>query len=408
MTFKEARAAGNRVKGRRGTIAALLALVLATTFGGAASTRAADEPYELNVIMPLTGTAAFIGKEELIGLNAIEARVNAQGGIAGKPLKFTILDDQSNAQLAVQLLNTVIAKHVPVVLGSSLVAACNAMMPLVAKSGPVVFCFSPGLHPPPGSYTFSSGVSTADQVSVAVRYFRERGWSRIALITTTDATGQDGENAVDRAVAEPDNHVMTIVDREHFNPTDLSVAAQMTRIRQSNPQIVIGWASGSPEGTLLHGASDAGIDVPMFASGANMNYLSMTQYGQYLPKELYFSADPALAPEVVTDRPTRNAVLIYRAALIQAGLKPDLTPTTAWDPALLVIDALKKLGTNVDPERLRSYLANLRGWAGVNGRYDFPAIPQRGVGEPSVIMVRWDPAKDTWVGVSRMGGALVR
>jgi branched-chain amino acid transport system substrate-binding protein len=46
----------------------------------------------------------------------------------------------------------------------------------------------------------------------------------------------------------------------------------------------------------------------------------------------------------------------------------------------------------------------LRNWDGINGTYDFRAIPQRGVGIDSVLMVRWVKAKGTWVPVSRPGG----
>jgi branched-chain amino acid transport system substrate-binding protein len=42
------------------------------------------------------------------------------------------------------------------------------------------------------------------------------------------------------------------------------------------------------------------------------------------------------------------------------------------------------------------------------GPYDFPAIPQRGVGQSSVVITRWDGAHDQWVALSRVGGAPLR
>ena len=39
-----------------------------------------------------------------------------------------------------------LAQKVPVVLGSTLTASCEAMEPLV-KNGPVMYCFSPGIYP---------------------------------------------------------------------------------------------------------------------------------------------------------------------------------------------------------------------------------------------------------------------
>jgi hypothetical protein len=53
---------------------------------------------------------------------------------------------------------------------------------------------------------------------------------------------------------------------------------------------------------------------------------------------------------------------------------------------------------------MRGYLDGLRHWNGANGNYDFDAVPQRGLGVNEVVMVRWDPAKGTWVGISKPGG----
>lgn len=39
--------------------------------------------------------------------------------------------------------------------------------------------------------------------------------------------------------ALPENHDLQLVATEHFNPTDLSVAAQFTRLKQSNPQVLL-------------------------------------------------------------------------------------------------------------------------------------------------------------------------
>ena len=44
--------------------------------------------------------------------------------------------------------------------------------------------------------------------------------------------------------------------------------AQMAHIKASNPQVLIAWAAGTPAGTLLHGAYDAGLDVPTLTSPA--------------------------------------------------------------------------------------------------------------------------------------------
>jgi branched-chain amino acid transport system substrate-binding protein len=364
----------------------------------------AADPFEINVILPLTGAGAFIGKEEVAALEVLEASVNKSGGISGRPIKFVVVDDQSNPQLTVQLANQVIAKKASVLLGPSFVATCNALAPLVATSGPVTYCFSPGIHPSEGQYLFSSSLSTGDLLSVAALYFSERGIKKIGIITSTDATGQDAERNIDLYFGESGKRGESIVAREHFNTTDLSATAQMTRIKVSGAQAVIAWSTGTPFATLLRSFQEAGLEVPLMTTSGNLTYAQMKAYAGIMPKELYFAAIPSVVPDQVPRGPVKNTINAYLNTFKAIGVRPDIGQSLAWDPAILVIDALKKYGLNATATQIRDYISSQRNWTGVNGTYDFKAIPQRGVGPDWVMMVKWDPAKDSWVAVSRPGG----
>ncbi len=387
----------------RARLAACLAwaLILCVPF----ASRGADV-YEIDAILPQTGNGAFLGKTIAAALGVLQDVINKKGGIGGRPVKFVVLDDQSNPQTAVQLTNGVLAKKPPVILGSVLVALCNAEAPL-AKDGPVIYCFSPGIHPPAGSYMFTAGPSTTDTLAASVRYLRGRGWTKVALITSTDATGQDADQNFEAVFALPENKNEQIVAHEHFNTTDLGVEAQMTHIKSSGAQAVIMWSTGTPLGTLLRGAVESGLQIPVLASPGNITYAQMKQYLNILPKEIYFPGSAAYAVEQLPDGAMKRAVKTYLDAFSAAGIRPDQGHLFTWDPVLMLVDALNKLGTDAPAARIKDFINGYRG-IGVFGRYDFHAVPQRGIGVDSVIVVRWDPAKDTWVGVSRSGGAPLR
>ena len=61
----------------------------------APAARAAD-PYEINVILPLTGSIAFVGTTQLQAIKGVEAYINKTGGIGGRPVSFVIQDDQGD------------------------------------------------------------------------------------------------------------------------------------------------------------------------------------------------------------------------------------------------------------------------------------------------------------------------
>ena len=68
-----------------------------------------------------------------------------------------------------------------------------------------------------------------------------------------------------------------------------------------------------------------------------------------------------------------------------------------WDATWIVIDALRKYGTSMTATQLHDYIENLHGFVGINGIMDFSDGSQRGLTEGSVLIVRWDAARKTWI-----------
>jgi branched-chain amino acid transport system substrate-binding protein len=363
----------------------------------------ADDPVEINAIVPMTGGAAFIGKGYSAAFTALETYVNKHGGIGGRPLKFIVQDDQSNPQVSVQLFSALIDKKVPVVLGAALVAECNAMKAML-KDGPLLYCLTPAVHPDPGSYVFSADPSTNDQLAASIHYFRARGLNRIAIITSTDASGQDADTTIAGAMNLPMNRGVSEVAHEHFNVTDLSVQAQIERIKATNPQVLIAWTTGTPFATILRAVNDSGLQIPVYTNAGNLTYGQMAQYHDFLPKELYFPAVACVVPDGITDAATKAATNVYFQALRDTGVKPEYIESVAYDPALLVVTALRALGPNASGEKIRDYLNGITNFAGASGRYNFKTSPQRGLDISQMFVARWDGPQNNWVAVSKPGG----
>ncbi len=381
------------------------AAVLATTLLAASAPAVAVDPYEINAILPLTGNIAFVGQTQLQALKALEGYINRTGGISGRPISFVVADDQGDPKTSVLLAQNLIAKNVPVILGSSSPQACAAMQPLIRANGPVMYCLSQAGSAPPGSYEFFA--HPYDPLfSVTWRFFRERGWHKIAYIVSTDGGGQDAERTIIAGAALPENKDEQIVAREHFSPGDLSVAAQMARIKAANPDVLINWATGGSAGTLFRAEHDAGIDLPTYTTTGNLTVNFIKQYGTLFPAgSVYFATVPLYAGDALNSPATRSAIALITSELGTVGGKPDMVGIGSWDPAMVVVSALRKLGTGMTATQLRDYLENLRGFTGVNGPYDFRAMPQRGLSENSLLIVRWDPARQTAVAVSKFGGS---
>jgi branched-chain amino acid transport system substrate-binding protein len=379
------------------------AAAVAATFSSAGL---AAGTYDLNVVLPLTGSAAFVGQGERDSLLALQDQINATGGLAGDKLNFIFHDDQTQPQLAVQLTNQVLGSKPGVVMGSSLVAMCLAMAPLM-ENGPVQYCLSPGIHPKAGSYVFSTSSSSTDQIAAVVRYYRMMGWTKIATLMTTDASGQDGDRSVAEVLQYPENKgKIDLLVQEHFTPSDVSVAAQMARIKGSGAQAIIAWTTGAPAATVFRGMAQEAVDLPVAPTSGNQTFAAMKQWQAFLPKHLILASAlyPPHPPGVKLDPGVESAQQSMYAALAKRNLKADNMVATTWDAGLIVASALRKIGTGATAAQLRQYIDGLTDFAGVDGTYNFNKTPQRGLGPDSSTVTTYDPKTDSWVWLSQPGG----
>jgi branched-chain amino acid transport system substrate-binding protein len=384
----------------------LLTIVALVATGGVPFALAQSAaPYEIYVVVPLTGPAAFIGKELADGLRVAENNINRTGGVRGRPIKFVVEDDQTNPATALQLTTGIIARKVPVFFGSTLTALCNAQIPLV-KDGPTMYCYSPSVHPAPGSYLFSAMFSTEDILAVEVRYLRERGIRKLAILSGTDATGIDSDKSLAEIIKLPENKEMSFVAQEHFNFSELSVTAQLARIKASGAQAIVSYVTGPALATILRSMTDMGLDLPIVSSPGNMSFNQLDSYKTIVGKELYFAGPGLFAPDRIPDPKIRQKVNEVLDQFRAAGIRPDNLHAIAWDVAQMTVGVLREKGLGASADQVRAGLAGIKDFYGGLGPYDFRASPQRGLNANGLIMVRWDPAKADFIGVSKPGGRL--
>ncbi len=388
-------------------VSMLSVLAVGLTIAPPAKAATSGAPYNVDVILSLTGTASFLGNSEQHAIKIEQGVINASDGIHGRPVNFVFHDDQSSGQIAVQIANQILATHPKIIVGPTLVASCNAIAPLVHNDGPVMYCLSPGVHPAKPSYMFSASTSTADMIAATLHYYQLRGWTRVAILTASDATGQDAAKAIKTEMGAPENKALTLVADEHFNPSDVTVDPEIQAMKASNAQAVIVWTSGTSLGTALRGIANAGWNVPVATTHSNMQYKQMEQYKAFIPQQFYIASPPAVFPssQKAGDSASVQAVRSEMfGAFTTAGQKPDMGVALSWDPVMIAVTALNTLPDSATNEQLRDYIANLNSYAGINGLYNMQASPQRGLSLQNVIMTRWDASKNDFVVVGGPGG----
>jgi hypothetical protein len=155
----------------------------------------------------------------------------------------------------------------------------------------------------------------------------------------------------------------------------------------------------------VRGLKDAGLDtIPMMTNLGNLVNTALGQYAPFMPDQIYFTAPRVYAHDVSGQGPVRDAQTAFYKAFAAAGIDPDVGNNFPWDPTLILISGLRKLGVNTDAKTLLDYVESVHGFAGTNGIYDYRGGDQRGQGLTALVIVRWDPAKKRVVTVSEPGG----
>jgi branched-chain amino acid transport system substrate-binding protein len=137
-----------------------------------------------------------------------------------------------------------------------------------------------------------------------------------------------------------------------------------------------------------------------------MTLAQRNQYADFLPKQLYIPSSewPKHDSSLALDPAVEKAQAGFFAAYDAAKATPDVAAGLAWDPAMLIVDAIRKLGPTATAAQLRDHLAKLQGFAGINGVYDFSKVPQRGLDERDAVVTRWSPTQKVWEVVSKPTG----
>ncbi len=348
----------------------------------------------LDILLPLTGSAAYSGAAQQQVAKIYEAQINKTGGIHGVPLHFEFFDDQSNPAVAVQITNDLLQKHPVAILGPSVTATCAAVAPLFAN-GPVNYCLSPSTLPEHGSYVFASAVTLHNVEMAMFSKAKKMGFKRIGLIAATDASGQLSLGYIREWAAMPENKDTQVVDVEAFAPGDLSIAAQASKLKAANPDIIYVYAIGTAFGTVVRALSNAGLsNIPTYTTPANGGATQLNTYRAFLPATLLTSGMPYQGN--LSNPAMKAAAAEYLDGLRAAGVKFDPMQTYAWDPIKITVSALRQLPAGATAAQLRSYLESLHDFAGLWGVYDFRTGDQHGLDGRDSIYVYYDAAHDTW------------
>ncbi len=352
---------------------------------GGTSGSTGKEPYAIGVLTAQTGPASWLGDGELKAANMVAEQINSQGGIDGHPLKIVFYDTASSPEQTVKGASKLMGDGVLAIIGPSLVAESKAIAPLVKAQGPLVYSLSGGYRPE-NNWMFAASAQTEIMQKTVLDYFKTKGVKRIALLAATDSTGQEAVDSL-KDLSEKEGG-FEIVAVERVNPTDVDVTVQINNIKSKKPEALIAWMTGKLVNVAAKNFYQVGMDIPLVVSHGNLSYKFLDGIKGFTPKTLLMPATKDFAWKSLPDSDPQKKVneKLHVDYKNKYGKEADFGPGVAFDAMNLIVDGLRKTGS--DKEKLRAYLENVNNYAGATAVFNFSPQDHRGTGRKDTVLLQ--------------------
>lgn len=372
---------------RFGIILAAVALA-----AGTVAVVLAAEPIRIGAFFALSGPAAHIGTPTKLVAEMVTAKLNAEGGINGRPLELVIGDTESDPTKAATIAKKFIhADKVVAIIGPTSTGEGMAARKIVAEAGIPTFMTVGGdpvidAKHGPIDFIFKSPQRSSTAVKKLYGYLKEKKLTRLGLLTASDAFGKDGEAWLEKLA--PD-FGLTIVAKESFGPKDTDMTAQLTKIKNANPDAIVCWTIGPAGAIVSKNKVQLGIKTPLFQCHGlpDPKYIELAgkaAEGDRMPSTKLMAVDEL--PDTDPQKPViREFIRLYKEKGYDKQFPINTHSGYAWDAIMIVANAMKKAGT--DPKKLRDAIEQTKGYVGVSGIYNLSPEDHNGLDVDSMIIV---------------------
>ena len=339
----------------------------------------------IGVVLPQTGHLGpgEFGPGALVmenGFNmALEEINNSQ--ISDVRLKFIIQDDQSTVEGAVEAFNKLIHQdQVSVILGVWTSHVARSVFPIAQENG--VVAFSPVVVASDltaiGDFIFRASHSTAVSIPRGVKVTQEKlGYQKVATINDmVDHASRDGNAVFKKTFAESG---IEVVASETFATGDTDFSAQLTRIKESNPDAIFVSAQQIEVIEIFTQGRQLGIpsEIPFITTVLSVDEIQSA--GDAAEGAITFTAWVNTA-----DTPGNQAFVQNYTA--RYGMEPSVWAAQPYAAVYILAKAISD-AQSTDSTAIRDALANIADFDTILGKFSFNAIGDA-VYDPVVLIVK--------------------
>ncbi len=318
-------------------------------------------PIKIGLVDSFSGYSSAMGTPQREAILALADQVNAEGGINGHPLQIIAYDDETDSSKSVLAVKKLIEQDKVVgILGPCNTGMAMSDVPIVeaAKVPIITLNSSAAVLKPPAKYIFKLPLSEAFYVEGMFTYMKDQNLTKIGLLTQGDGFGKEAKKYFDDNAAKKG---FKIVADESYGPNDTDITAPLTKIKATNPDVLVIYGAGPAGAIGVRQAKELGFKVPIIIPD------SLTMAAIMNVKELRDGLEGAIVaghkPDVfkqLPDTDKQKKIITDLDNLMQQKYHHPVSmwESNAYDVFTMMVNAAKK--ANVDPTNLQAARDKLR------------------------------------------------
>jgi branched-chain amino acid transport system substrate-binding protein len=231
-----------------------------TALLGALLVSAAVQAQDIKIggLLETSGFIASLGQPGLDGAVLAVEQVNAAGGINGRKVEFININSESDNTKSVSAVKRLIEQDKVVgIVGPMSSGSSFAIVDTVERAKLPMITNGPtrGIVLPPEQrrYSFLGPLTDVVVQSAMLKDMQARGIKKIAILNSDVAFGTGGRDGLEKAAGE---YGVSVIAKETFGNADTDMTPQLTKIRASEAQATVVWATGaglaSPPRIIAH------------------------------------------------------------------------------------------------------------------------------------------------------------
>jgi ABC-type branched-subunit amino acid transport system substrate-binding protein len=334
--------------------------MLAATLGWAAQTALAEPGVSRNAIRigqsaGVTGPVAGSVKEQIAGAQVYLRTVNANGGVAGRRIELVTYDDGFDAKRTPDNVRKLIDEDKVFALFMVRGTPQNeSILPIIAaQKVPLVAPLTGAitLHRPVNRYVFNVRAKYQDEVARAINHLATSGMNRIGIFYASDGFGQDVLEGYSTALQA--RGIQPAATASFARPMG-DISQGVAAMNKANPQAVLVIGSGLEAARIIRELRRAG-------SQAQFVTLSNNAADSFI-RELGEDARGLIITQVVPGTNSSQMTLAseYRSLAKQQGVEPSNAGMEGFMSAKVLVEGLRRAGTDPTRERLITALEAMR------------------------------------------------